>query len=100
MNIIHYIIIDEKSMVGRRMLGLIDTRLRQIFSEKKNELFGGRSIILFDDFGQLPPVLDVPMYSTNILRDGLSNYGIATYKFFSEVYKLDIIQRQSGDSEV
>src|SRR6266542_7141122 len=32
-NIIHYIIIDEKSMVGRRMLGLIDTCLRQIFSE-------------------------------------------------------------------
>ena len=100
MNMVHYIIIDEKSMVGRRMLGLIDTRLRQIFSEKKNEPFGGRSIILFGDFGQLPPVLDVPMYSTNISRDGLSNYRIATYKFFSEVYKLDIIQRQSGDSEV
>jgi len=40
------------------------------------------------------------MYSTNISRDGLSNYRIATYKFFSEVYKLNIIQRQSGDSEV
>ncbi len=100
MNMVYYIIIDEKSMVGRRMLGLIDTRLRQIFPKKKNEPFSGRSIILFSDFGQLPPVLDVPMYSTNISRDGLSNYGIVTYKFFSEVYKLDIIQRQSGDSEV
>src|SRR5205823_11240396 len=95
---IHYIIIDEKSMVGRRMLGLIDMRLRQAFSEKKNEPFGGRSIILFGDFGQLPPVLDVPMYSTNISQDVVSNNGMAPYQQFLEVYKLDMIQRQSGES--
>jgi hypothetical protein len=28
-------------MVGRRMLGLIDMRLKQAFPEKKNEPFGG-----------------------------------------------------------
>jgi hypothetical protein len=31
----------EKSMVERRMLGLIDMRLRQAFSEFNNEPFGG-----------------------------------------------------------
>ena len=30
---VEYVIIDEKSMVGRRMLGLIDVRLRQAFPE-------------------------------------------------------------------
>ena len=60
---IRYIIIDEKSMVGRRMLALIDMWLRQAFPEHNNEPFGGRSIIMFGDFGQLPPVLDLPMYN-------------------------------------
>ena len=96
---VSYFIIDEKSMVGRRMLGLIDMRLRQAFPEKNNEPFGGRSIIMFGDFGQLPPVLDFPMYTNNVSRDTSSNNGIAAYKQFREVYKLDIVQRQSRESE-
>jgi hypothetical protein len=94
-----YFIIDEKSMVGRRMLALVDKRLREAFPENKSEPFGGRSIILFGDFGQLPPVLDLPMYAKNVSHDTTSNDGIASYKNFREVYKLDVIQRQSGDSE-
>lgn len=96
---VQYVIIDEKSMVGRRMIGQIDTRLRQAFPEHKNEPFGGRSIILFGDFGQLPPVLDLPMYTTEISRDPVSNNGMVAYKHFSEAFKLDIVQRQSGGSE-
>jgi hypothetical protein len=34
---IEYLIIDEKSMVGHRMLALIDMRLRQAFPEKQNK---------------------------------------------------------------
>ena len=94
-----YFIIDEKSMVGRRMMGLINMRLRQAFPENKDEPFGGRSIIMFGDFGQLPPVLDVPMYANDISHDTNSNNGIASYKQFREVYKLDVVQRQSGESE-
>jgi ATP-dependent exoDNAse (exonuclease V) alpha subunit len=94
-----YLVIDEKSMVGRRMLALIDKRLREAFPENKNEPFGGRFIILLGDFGQLPPVLDFPMYANNVSHDTTSNDGIASYKSFREVYKLDIVQRQSGDSE-
>lgn len=94
-----YLIIDEKSMVGRRMLAVIDMRLRQAFPENKNKAFGGRSIILFGDFGQLPPVLDFPMYAHNASQDSRSNDGIAAYKEFREVYKLEIVQRQSGESE-
>ena len=93
-----YVIIDEKSMVGRRMLGTIDMRLRQAFPEHSNEPFGGRSIILFGDFGQLPPVLDLPMYA-NIPRDPLSNNGLAAYSQFKEAYKLDVAQRQSGNTK-
>src|SRR5439155_1088008 len=96
---ISYFIIDEKSMVGHRMLAIIDMRLRQAFPEQRNQVFGGRSLILVGDFGQLPPVLDESMYSQIPRCDPLSNDGIVAYSQFREVYKLDIIQRQSGDSE-
>ena len=83
-------------MVGR-MLAKIDMRLRQGFPKRKNEAFGGRSIIMLGDFGQLPPVHDFPLYDKD-LRDALSNNGIALYNLFKKVYKLDVIQRQLGNS--
>ena len=48
------IIIDEISMVGIRMFGHLDARLKQIF--KNTEAFGGLSILVFGDLKQLPPV--------------------------------------------
>ena len=39
-----YLIIDEKSMVGRRMLAVIDMRLRQAFPENKNTALVWRTI--------------------------------------------------------
>ncbi|CAB4412397.1 unnamed protein product [Rhizophagus irregularis] len=93
-----YLIIDEKSMVRHRILAVIDVRLRQAFPENSKEPFGGRSIILLGDFGQLPPVLDVPMFSKNTSVDGNSNKGIAAYKHIREVFKLDVILRQTGNS--
>ena len=90
-----YLIIDKKSMVGCRMITLIDIKLRQVFPEK-NEAFGERSVILFR---QLPSVLDLPKYTTNISHDTRSNDGIAAYKEFREVYKPDVIERQSDESE-
>ena len=36
-----YLIIDEMSMVGRKMLGQVDKRLRQVFPHHADQLFGG-----------------------------------------------------------
>jgi hypothetical protein len=83
---VHYFIIDEKSMVGRCMLGLIDMCLWQAFPNSGNQVFGSRSVILVGDFDQLPPVRDEPMYSRNPRQDSLSNDAIAVYQQFREVY--------------
>lgn len=56
-----YLIIDEMSMVGRKVFGQIDSRLRQVFPHQADQLFGKCSCLLFGDFGQLPPVMDLPL---------------------------------------
>lgn len=58
----HYLIIDEMSMMGHKMLAWVDKRLRQA-SGKLDSPLGGFSVILFGDFGQLPPVGDRPLYA-------------------------------------
>ena len=62
---IHYILIDEMSFIGPKMLTQIDARLCQAFPLQCTILFGGFSIILLGDFGQLPPVKDIPMYASS-----------------------------------
>ena len=92
------VIIDGKSMLDRRMLSVVDLRLRAAFPEYRNQPFGGRSVILVGDFGQLPPVIDEPVYAKKLKRDSLSNDGINIYNQFREVYHLNTVRCQSGNS--
>ena len=41
------------------MFGQVDKRLRQAFPHHGDEVLGGCSCLLFGDFGQLPPVMDL-----------------------------------------
>ena len=50
-----YLIIDEMSMVGRKMFRQVGKRLRQVFPHRSDQVLGGCSCLLFGDFGQLPP---------------------------------------------
>ena len=84
------------SMVGRKMFGQIDRRLRQIFPHKKHQMLGGCSCLLFGDFGQLSPVMDLPLYSTTS-RNELSDLGSTVYRSLNKTVTLDKIIRQSGE---
>ena len=53
---IRYILIDEMSFIGPKMLTQIDARLHRDFPSHCTIPFGGCSIILLGDFRQLPPV--------------------------------------------
>lgn len=81
----------EMSMVGRKMFGQIDKRLCQIFPHCVDEVLGGCSCLLFGDFGQLPPVMDLPLYTT-ASRTALS------YQLFDldQAIVLDVPMCQSG----
>ena len=54
------VIIDEISMVGTTTLNFIDTRLQQLIGTRAS--FGGLSVIAVDDFYQLKPVGDKPLF--------------------------------------
>lgn len=54
------LIIDEASMVHPKMLGHIDTRLRQ-FTGYPMLPFGGLAVIMSGDFCQLPPVGEISL---------------------------------------
>ena len=89
-----YLIIDEMSMVGRTILGQVDKRLRQVFPHHADTLFGGCSCLLFGDFGQLPPVMDLPLYTT-AARSALSDLGSTAYQ---HAVVLEQVMRQSGQN--
>ncbi|XP_011402800.1 PREDICTED: uncharacterized protein LOC105312114 [Amphimedon queenslandica] len=82
-----YLIIDEMSMVWRKTFAIIDYRLRQAFPAKSQVLFGGCSILLFGDFGHLPPVMDLPIYTT-VTRSDLSDQEYRAYSQIETAFTL------------
>ena len=92
---VEYVIIDEMSMVGRKIFGQVDQRLRQAFPQCGNKILGGRSCLLFGDFGQLPPVMDLPLY-TSVSRSSLSDLGRSAYQLFDKAVVLTQVMRQQS----
>ncbi|CAB4023269.1 ATP-dependent DNA helicase pif1 [Paramuricea clavata] len=90
-----FLIIDEMSMIGHKMLSRLGNRLRA-GTEKEDIPFSGMSIILMGDFGQLPPVGDKPMY---VSGNGtvVSDHGHSLYLMFESVIILDQVMRQAGE---
>ena len=91
---IHYIFIDEYSMLGQKALGWIDRRCRQS-SGAKERLFGGKSIILIGDPAQLPPVCAKPLYHAKP-SNPVGEQGYYAYMMFTNVVTLSVNQRVKG----
>ena len=77
---IEYIIIDEYSMLGQMTFRWIDRRCKQA-SGFHDKLLGNKSVILFGDPAQLPPVTDKPLYHT-MSTNSIGEQGCLTYNMF------------------
>ena len=95
-SMLKYILVDELSMIGCHLIRAVDFRLRQAFPTKADEFFGGCSIVMFGDFGQLSPVGDASMFKPN-LNNANSIQGHAAYRQFTSVYRLTQCIRQAND---
>lgn len=91
-----YIIIDEYSMVGMRLLNKIHVRLCEGKSNS-NEPFGGCCVYLFGDLRQLPPVNDIPIYSEP--TDDFSRFGVRLVNSFTKKIVLSVQHRQGPDQQ-
>ena len=90
------LIVDEMSMVGRKLLRAADLRLRQAFPHQATEPFGGVSACLLGDFGQLPPVMDRPMFDPAPGGGRLSEDGRASFRAFTKAIVLRRVERVRG----
>ena len=92
---IQWIIIDEFSMVGNKMLEFIYLRLQEITGTKLP--FGGVNVVCVGDLFQLQPVMQ-----KYIFMDNNTNYGpLATnlWKEYFTMFELTEIMRQKDDEE-
>ena len=89
------IVIDEKSMVGHRILHMADMRLREIYPHRREEVFGGLSMVLIGDWKQLPPVGDSSLFDNK----SKCAAGFNIYSNFIDVINFSKIERQTGPSQ-
>ena len=81
-------------MLGQTLFGWIDRRCRQA-TGKTDKIFGGKSIILVCDHGQLPPVADKPLYHGRP-SSSVGEQGHVAHFMFTNVVKLSVNQRVRG----
>ena len=90
---------DECSMIGRQMMGRIDSRLRQ--AKHVDATMGGVSVIAVGDPGQCEAICDQQLYDTRVhpaTAEGteaaaLSNVGLDIWQHFDDVIVLTAVHR-------
>ena len=99
-NDVYFLIVDEMSMLGRRLFCYMDHYLRHS-DEAFNQIpFGGRSVILCGDHWQLRPVKDSALFEpTPTLCHKLGREALTVYQSFNTVRILKTPSRQSGPDQ-
>ena len=96
LNDIEFIFIDEYSMLGQTAFCWIDRRCKQA-TGCHHKPFGGKSLILIGDPGQLPPVADKLLHHSKP-SNSIGEQGFHAYKMFDKVIKLTVNHRVQGMS--
>ena len=69
-------------MLGRKLFGQVDQQLRRAFPHCASDALGGCFCLLVGDFGQLPPLMDLLLYSS-VPRSAIADLGRSTYQLFA-----------------
>ncbi|RNA07297.1 ATP-dependent DNA helicase pif1, partial [Brachionus plicatilis] len=93
---VRVLIIDEFSMMPQKMFGVVDIRLRIIKADDR--YFGGLSIFLVGDPGQLLPVCGAPLYYNKSNKPNNLD-GFKAYSQFKIVVKLEV-ERQKTSNDI
>jgi hypothetical protein len=97
---IHYLVIDEKSMVGQIQIGWIDEQLCQIFPEQCEKSFSGLEVLLISDFFQLLLVSQASLFSEcSTCACELAQVGCLAYESIDCTAILTQVMRQDSDNE-
>lgn len=90
---VKFLIIEEFSMVGTRMLNIINKRCMQMKS--CNKPFGGLPLYMFGDLFQLCPIGDTPLYNMNVDPYKTTSYaGSILFKSLVRTKFLSVCHRQ------
>ena len=81
---VSYMIIDEYSVIGQKMFA-------------STLPFGGISILLVGDIGQLPPICDKVLYH-NKPHGEVATEGFCMYHKFEDVVQFTLIERANGNN--
>ena len=85
----HSAMLDEKSMVGQKILTMVGKRIQEGRPHYKDKPFGNLSVVLLGDFKHLPPVCD----SRLVKASGVNPSGYNLYKLFDTEH----IRQQEAD---
>ncbi|CAN0290231.1 unnamed protein product, partial [Scytosiphon promiscuus] len=107
MNGVDFVLVDEFSMVGQDMLGLMSARGKQAVEGRRRDgdddrhldIFGGLSVILVGDPMQLPPVGASPMWAARPATAGLSVQGFQSWLGMNNAVELTQVMRQLGPEQ-
>ena len=94
MNGVKYLIVDEFSVIGQKMFGWINRRCKEA-TGCTTIPFGGISVILVGDIGQLPSISDQVIYHTKPKSD-IALEGFFMYRKFETIIKFEVNERARG----
>lgn len=94
-----FLIIDEMSLIGLRMLYMINYRCQEI-KDNIYEPFGGMFIYLFGDYNQLPPVGDDAVYGIKLYKDEMKSSGKIIFRSFQRHFLLENAHRQKNNDSL
>ena len=84
---VDYLIVDEMSMLGRKLSEQVGQGLCQAIPRHAGEALRQCSCLLVGDFGQLPSVMDLPLYSS-VPRSAIADPRHTTYQLFAKAVVL------------